>query len=218
MKRIGIIGGLSPESTLYYYREFIRLSRENFESNVYPEVVIYSINFSEFLNSDWETRLKILSSAVKSLERAGAELLAIASNTPHKVLPELKEIADSDFVSIIDAVAGRAEEIGAKRLLLTGTRTTMKEEFYRKELEKSGFEVTIPDEVDEIHSIIFEDLVFGNLRRKKRLVEIINKYDADAVILGCTELPIAIGEGDVKMRVIDSAREHVKLILRKAIE
>ncbi|MBE8540432.1 amino acid racemase [Geoglobus acetivorans] len=218
MKRIGIIGGLSPESTLYYYQEFIRLSRENFESNVYPEMVIYSINFSEFLNSDWETRLKILSSAVKSLERAGAELLAIASNTPHKVLPELEKIAESDFVSIIDAVAERAREIGAERLLLTGTRTTMKEGFYRKELEKSGFEVTIPEEVEEINSIIFEDLVFGNLQRKNRLVEIINKYDADAVILGCTELPIAISEGDVKMNVIDSAREHVRLILRKAIE
>ncbi len=218
MKRIGLVGGLSPESTLYYYSEYIRQSREVLGNNRYPEMIIHSINFGEFLSSDWERRLEILSSAVRSLEKAGAEVLAIASNTPHKVLPELEKVTSLEFVSIIDAVAKRAEERGLRKLLLTGTRTTMTEEFYRKELEERGFEVTIPAEVDEIHEIIFQDLVFGDLSRKSRLVEIINGYDADAVILGCTELPLAVKEGDVKMEVIDSAKEHVRAILRKALE
>ncbi|WP_456370770.1 aspartate/glutamate racemase family protein [Geoglobus sp.] len=218
MKRIGLIGGLSPESTLYYYSEYIRQSREVLGNNRYPEIIIHSINFGEFLSSDWEGRLEMLSSAVRSLEKAGADVLAIASNTPHKLLPELEKVTSLEFVSIIDAVAKRAEERGHRKLLLTGTRTTMAEEFYRKELEERGFEVTIPAEVDEIHEIIFQDLVFGDLSRKSRLVEIINGYDADAVILGCTELPLAVKEGDVKMEVIDSAKEHVRAILRKALE
>ncbi|WP_456477891.1 aspartate/glutamate racemase family protein [Geoglobus ahangari] len=218
MKRIGLIGGLSPESTLYYYSEYIRQSREVLGDNRYPEMIVYSINFGEFLSSDWEGRWRILSNAVRSLERAGAEILAIASNTPHKVLPELRKITDLEFVSIIDAVAEKAKEEGYRKLLLTGTKTTMIEDFYRRELEEKGFEVIIPDEVDEIHEIIFQDLVFGRLDRKERLVEIINGYDADAVILGCTELPLAVKEGDVKMGVIDSAKEHVRAILRKALE
>lgn len=218
MRKIGLIGGLSPESTLYYYSEYIRQSREMLEENMYPEILVYSVNFGEFLSSDWEGRLKILDSAVKSLERAGAEILAIASNTPHKVLPELKKMTSLEFVSIIDAVAERAKEEGYRKLLLTGTKTTMTEDFYRRELEKKGFEVIIPREVDEIHEIIFQDLVFGKLDRKDRLVEIINGYDANAVILGCTELPLAVKEGDVEMGVIDSAKEHVRAMLRRALE
>lgn len=218
MKKIGIIGGLSPESTLYYYLKILEHSRRVLERNVYPEVIIYSINFAEFLNSDWDRRLEILSRVVKSLEKANAEILAIASNTPHKLLPELRKLTELEFVSIIDAVAMKAKNMGARKLLLTGTKTTMSEDFYIKELVEKGFEVIVPEEKEEIHAIIFEDLVFGNLDRKSRLVEIINSYDADAVILGCTELPIAIKEGDVKMQVIDSAEEHVKLILEKALQ
>ncbi len=218
MKKIGLIGGLSPESTLYYYSEYIRQSRELFGDNRYPEMLIYSVNFGDFLSSDWDGRFRILSGAVKSLEMAGAEILAIASNTPHMVLPELKRITSLEFVSIIDAVARSAEEMGVRKLLLLGTRTTMTGDFYRESLENRGFDVLIPEEVDEIHDIIFQDLVFGDLRRKNRLIEIINGYEADAVVLGCTELPLAVKEGDVKMEVIDSAKEHVRLILRKAQE
>lgn len=218
MKRTGLIGGLSPESTLYYYSEYIRQSREMLGNNWYPEMIIYSINFGEFLSSDWEGRWRILSQAVKSLERAGAEILAISSNTPHRVLPELKEMTELEFVSIIDAVAESAGRRGFEKLLLLGTKTTMTEDFYRKSLEERGFEVVIPKEVDEVHDIIFQDLVFGNLKRRNRLVEIINSYEADGVVLGCTELPLAVKEGDVKMGVIDSAKEHVRAILRKALE
>ena len=218
MKKIGLIGGLSPESTLYYYSEYIRQSRELFGDSRYPEMLIYSVNFGDFLSSDWDGRFRILSGAVKSLEMAGAEILAIASNTPHMVLPELKRITSLEFVSIIDAVAKSAEEMGVRKLLLLGTRTTMTGDFYRESLENRGFDVLIPEEVDEIHDIIFQDLVFGDLRRKNRLIEIINGYEAEAVVLGCTELPLAVKESDVKMEVIDSAKEHVRLILRKAQE
>ncbi len=213
MRRIGIVGGLSPESTLEYYAEIIRQSREKLPKYVYPEVLIFSVNFDRFLHSEWDGRENVLKEAISSLISAGAEIIAMASNTPHYLLDRLKEQFDVQFVSIVDAVAERALEMGCKTLLLVGTKTTMLEEFYRKNLESSGFKVKIPNEVDEIHSIIFDDLVFRDFRRKGRLIEIINSYDADAVILGCTELPLAIKEGDVKMDIIDSVREHVRKIL-----
>jgi len=213
MKRIGIVGGLSPESTLEYYAEIIRQSRERLPEYVYPEVLIFSLNFERFLNSDWNQREEILREAISSLLNGGAEIIAIASNTPHYLLEKLKTQFDVEFVSIIDAVAEKAIEMNYSTLLLVGTKTTMTERFYRESLENKGFEVKIPKEIDEIHSIIFDDLVFRNMRGKKRLLEIISSYDADAVILGCTELPLAVKEGDVDMGIIDSVKEHVRKIL-----
>ena len=213
MRRIGIVGGLSPESTLEYYREIISQSRERFPPYVYPEVLIFSVNFDRFLHSEWDGREIVLREAISSLIDARAEIIAMASNTPHYLLDRLKEQFDVEFVSIVDAVAEKALEEGYKTLLLVGTKTTMTERFYRENLESRGLEVKIPDEVDEIHSIIFDDLVFRDMRRRERLIEIVNSYDADAIILGCTELPLAIKEGDVKMEIIDSVKEHVRRIL-----
>ncbi len=213
MRRIGIVGGLSPESTLEYYREIIEQSKRKLPPYVYPEVLIFSVNFDRFLHSDWDGREKVLKEAISSLLSARAEIIAMASNTPHYLLDRLKKQFDAEFVSIVDAVAEKAIEENYRTLLLVGTKTTMTEKFYREALESRGLEVRIPEEVEEIHSIIFDDLVFRDLKRRERLVEIINSYDADAVILGCTELPLAVGEKDVEMGIIDSVKEHVRRIL-----
>lgn len=220
MKKIGLIGGLSPESTLYYYENFIEMSRERFEPGFYPELMIYSLNFSQFSGhpDGWEGRKDMLISAAKCLRNAGAEVLGITANTPHIVFPQIKEEVDGEWVSIIDAVSDEAHRRGLKSLLLLGTKTTMSMPFYRDALESSGFEVHVPDEenIDRIDGIIRKELMFNDLSSKPYFVDLIESYDVDAVILGCTEIPLVIKEGDVSKDVLDTAKIHMKAILDRA--
>lgn len=224
MKKIGIIGGMSPESTLYYYKKFIHVSREKFEPHFYPEFVIYSINFKEFKDNPegWEGRKRILINAAKALERAGAEVIGISANTPHIVFPEVQKAINVEMVSIIDAVAEEARRRGLKKLLLLGTKTTMSMPFYKEVLKERGFEVVTPNEaeIEEINRIIFEELMFENFKGKSYLVELIERYakemGIEGVILGCTELPLAIKQGDVSVEVLDTAEIHIRALIERA--
>ncbi|RLF90388.1 aspartate racemase [Thermococci archaeon] len=223
MKKIGIIGGMSPESTLYYYRKFIEISREKFEPYFYPELIIYSINFKEFMENprEWEGRKEILIKAAKALERAGAEIIGISANTPHMVFPEVQRAVNVEMVSIIDAVAEEAKKRGLKRLLLLGTKTTMTMPFYKEALKEKGFEILVPneEEIEEVQRIIFEELTFENLRSKPYLVELIERYvekGIEGVILGCTEIPLVIKAGDVSVEVLDTAGVHMRALMEGA--
>lgn len=208
---IGIVGGLSPEATAYYYRLFIEKSRKLFPDYFYPEILIYSLNFKEFVEGDEEKRKKILMRALKTLENAGVKVGGIASNTPHVFFEELKNSVSFELVSIVEAVA---EKAGKGKFLLLGTKKTMESDFYAKAFEKRG-EVVVPEEKDreEVHRIIMEELVFGKFESKNRLLEVIKKYDVDGVILGCTELPLLISQKDLNIKVLDSAEIHVEKIL-----
>ncbi len=221
MKRIGIIGGLSPASTLYYYQKFIELSRERFERGFYPELLIYSLNYRDFSeNSEgWEGRKKMLIDAGKRLAAGGANILGISANTPHIVFPEVSSSVGGKWVSIIDSVGHEAERRGLRRLLLLGTKTTMSMPFYREGLEGMGLEVLLPEEkeMNEVNRIITEELMFDDLRSRGYLIHLIERYpEADGVILGCTEIPLAIKKGDVHMAVLDSAEIHLRAMLRAA--
>ncbi|BAA30847.1 aspartate/glutamate racemase family protein [Pyrococcus horikoshii] len=226
MKKIGIIGGTTPESTLYYYKKYIEISREKFEKYFYPELIIYSINFKEFFQNPegWEGRKKILINAAKALERAGAELIAFAANTPHLVFDDVQREVNVPMVSIIDAVAEEILKRGVRKVLLLGTKTTMTADFYIKTLEEKGLEVVVPndEEKEELNRIIFEELAFGNLKNKEWIVRLIEKYreseGIEGVILGCTELPLAIKQGDVSVEVFDSAEIHMRKLIELASE
>ncbi len=220
-RKIGIIGGLSPESTLYYYRKFIDLSREMLPPNSYPTIVIYSLDFGEFSYADWDKRKEMLLRAAKYLERTGVEVMGIAANTPHKVFPWLRDRVKVEMVSIVESVAEEALKRGMKKLLLTGTKITMEDGFYTDILQRYGLEVMVPnaEERNEIERIIREELTFQNLRSKEKLKKIIESYarQVEGVILGCTELPLAIKDSDVSVPVLDSAVIHVQNLLRASI-
>lgn len=226
MKKIGIIGGLSPESTLYYYKKFIEISRQRFEPYFFPELMIYSINFHEFMNNDWEGRKEILIKAAKSLEKAGAQIIAISANTPHKVFPDVAKSVNVPMLSIIDAIANEAKKQGINKLLLLGTKTTMSEPFYKEALRGKGFEVFVPseEEMDKVHSIIFDEIIAGKILESSKLflIELIEKYrnekGIEGVILGCTELPLIIKAGDVSVKVLDSAEIHVKALIEESMK
>ncbi len=221
MKRIGIIGGLSPESTLYYYEKFIQFSRERFPSNFYPVLIIYSLNFKEFAEGDWERRKKILLEAANSLINAGAQVIGIAANTPHRVFPYVEERVKAKMVSIIDAVGNEARRRGMKKVLLLGTKTTMEEEFYRLGLKELGVDAITPEENErrEVERIIREELTFHNFRSGTYLKNLIEKYSGmvDGVVLGCTELPLAVKEEDVSIPLLDSAALHIHALIEEAI-
>ncbi len=180
MKRIGIIGGTTPESTCYCYQNYIRIGREKFGSFNFPELIVYSINFEEFRNNPrgWEGRAEMLIKAAKALERAGAEIISLSANTPHIVFPEIQKAVKVPMVSIIDALIEEMKKRGVRKVLLLGTKTTMTADFYRNALREAGFEVMTPgeDEMDEVNRIIFEELAFENLESKPYLVDLIERY------------------------------------------
>ncbi len=224
MKRIGIIGGMTPESTCYYYQKYIRMSREKFGPFTFPELIIYSINFEKFKNSSrgWEGRTEILLNAARALERAGAEIIAMSANTPHIVFPEVQKAINVPMVSIIDALIEEMERRGVKKVLLLGTKTTMTADFYRNALKEAGFDVVTPaeEEIDRVDGIIFGELSFENLKSKPYLMKLVERYarekGIEGVILGCTELPLAIKSGDVSVEVFDTAEIHMRKLIELA--
>ena len=158
MKRIGLIGGTSPESTLYYYQNFIEFSHRNFERNFYPEIVIFSLNFKKFRElQTWDQKREYIMQGIRALECSGAEVIGISANTPHIIFDDLQKETSVKMVSIIDAVAKEAKKKGFKKLLLLGTKTTMTSGFYAQGLKTHGLDVIIPqpDEIESVNRIIF---------------------------------------------------------------
>ncbi|WP_297535514.1 amino acid racemase [Thermococcus sp.] len=226
MKRIGLIGGTTPESTCYYYRKYIEISRERFEPNVYPELIIYSINFKEFVDNPrgWEGRKEILINAAKALERAGAEIIALTANTPHIVFPDVQKAINTPMVSIIDALIEEMRRRGVRRVLLLGTKTTMTADFYKNALREAGFEVLTPnaEEIEEVERIIKKELALGNFASRDWIIDLINRYikeeGIEGVILGCTELPLVVRAGDVDAEVFDTVDIHMRKLIDLASE
>jgi aspartate racemase len=224
VKRIGLIGGMTPESTCYYYQNYIRISREKFGPYTFPELVIYSINFEEFMNNPrgWKGRAELLIKAARALEKAGVEIIAMSANTPHLVFPEVQKAVSVPMVSIIEALIEEIRRRGVRRVLLLGTKTTMTSDFYRNAIREAGFDVVTPseEEIEEVNRTIFEELAFENLKSKPYLIELIEKYarekGIDGVILGCTELPLAIKPGDVPVEVFDTAEIHMRKLIELA--
>ena len=223
MKRIGLIGGTSPESTLYYYRGFVELSRKRFDKNFYPEIVIFSLNFKKFRDfATWDEKKEYIMEGIRALECSGAGVISLTANTPHIIFDELQRETKVKMVSIVDAVAEEAIGRGFQSVLLLGTKITMTSEFYIQGLRKHGLEVMVPteEEIEKVNRIIFDELALGDFKSRCELVRLIDSYAdrADAAILGCTELPLALRDGDAKIPLLDSAKIHVKAILEEALK
>lgn len=223
-KRIGILGGISHESTARYYT----LLHEKYHARLgdyhYPEVVVFSLDFQRFTdheNTDRDAYIDYIMHGVRGLEDAGAEFIIMAANSPHAVYREVSEAAMVPMLSIADATAKKAAGLGLERVLLLGIRFTMQSTFYQEKLGEHGIAVVTPDEAeqDEINHIIFDELVIGVHRdeSKERLLEIMGGYPVDGVILGCTELPLIIGEGDTGLTVLDTVDIHVEATLDYAL-
>lgn len=222
---IGIIGGMSPQSTVTYYQTIVRLHHEATGSHDYPRVLIGSIPFQPISDAchdgDWETVRQLVQAEGDALVAGGADFLLIAANTIHKVLPDLR--LSRPLLTIYDAVAVAAEEGDFSRLGLAGTRFTMADGFYQEALEARGLGVVLPTDEDQdtIHRIIYEELVLGTVTGPSReafsaiggrLVE----AGAEAVLLACTELELLTREGSLGVPVLDTTLAHARAAWEQA--
>jgi aspartate racemase len=215
-KRIGIIGGISHASTIKYYEFILKKYFARKRNYHYPEVVIFSLDLAKLVGfeerGDIDGYIRYLATAINSLEKAGAEFILIAANSPHAVFDVLQKKASVPLLSIVEITAVEAKRLKMKKLLLIGIKHTMQSPFYRDVFAKHGMEVITPSEKEQedINTIIFKELVLGIYKNKMRnkLLDIINNYDEDGVILGCTELSLAINQEDTKIKLLNTLELH----------
>jgi len=229
MKKLGIIGGIGPASTLDYYRDIVSAVHMQLGTGDYPELVIRSINMNKMLtlveNEQWDTVVALLVDAISDLAAAGAEFAAMASNTPHIVFDEVQKRCDLPLVSIVDTTCKYAQAQGCKKAVVLGTRFVMSSSLYTKAFEKYGITAVVPSEKEQelIHSFIFPHLENGIvvLEDKQKMLELANcllhEHQADALVLGCTELPLMIQEGDLDTVLLNTTRLHIEALVRKIL-
>ena len=224
-KKIGLLGGFSYESTIQYFDTLMQLYYAKYKDYYYPEIIIYSVDFQKFTDMENEDRMddyrEYILHSINALKAAGADFVAMTANSPHSVYEDIAPLAPVPMVSIVDAVADYAVAHGMKKLLLTGIQYTMNRTFYQRGLARRGIEVIVPGDAhkEEINDIIFRELCIGIFRdsTRERFTEIIKGYEADGVILGCTELPLLLKQEDTEIPLISSLDVHCQSILDYAL-
>lgn len=227
MQKIGIVGGLGPESTLEYYRGIISAFNELGGDYQYPEIIIYSMNLGEVLamfdSEDWDRLAGGLLEALAALHRAGADFAAIASNTPHIVWDQIQPASPLPLVSIVEKVCHEALRMGVKRPALLGTSLTMRADYYHRSLGQDGIQAIspTPDEQALIQHLLDTEIEKGIFRGETRekllaIVERMRTGDGiDSVILGCTELPLILPEPDYGVPFLNTTNLHVSAIFER---
>ena len=228
MKTIGLIGGMSWESSLSYYQIINRYTNETLGSQNNAKSILYTVNFEEIEQlqhrGKWDEATEILLEASHSLQRAGADFIIICTNTMHKLLPQIEPHIDIPFLHIAKATADEIKKDGIKRVGLLGTRFTMQEEFYKQILIDEGIEVVIPsdDDMDIVHGIIYDELCLGTIEDNSRrlFVDIVNRMsDIQGVILGCTEIGLLIGQDSFDtIKTYDTTTIHARQAVEFALQ
>jgi len=229
MKTIGLVGGMTPESTKVYYELLIQGARKPEGDPLRnPEILIYSLNLTELvqIQRGGERRevVEYLTAILERLRLAGAEVGALTANTPHAYLDEIRAETSLPLVSIVTATRNAASDRGLERALLLGTRTTIEAEMYPREFIDAGIRIVLPGEDDRefLDQTIYNDLAIGRVSPevRQRYHEICAKHiesdRIDSVILGCTELPLVISSDDLSIDVLDTTKTHVAAILAAA--
>ena len=229
MKLIGLLGGMSWESTALYYRLMNEAVREKLGGLHSARILLHSVDFHEIEQrqhkGDWDGTAQILGEAAKGLKAGGADFLVIATNTMHKVAPHIETASGLDILHIADPTGQALKRDGIKRVALLGTRFTMEQDFYRERLTKGfGLDVMVPEDADRdtIHRVIYEELCLGVTKPESALayVDIIARLKAqgaEAVILGCTEITMIINAGNSPLPVYDTTRLHALAAVDRAL-
>ena len=222
MKTLGIIGGMSPESTVTYYSEINRLVNQAKGGNSSAPLLMVSVEFSEIVayqkQGEWQKAGQILADAGKKLEQIGAEGILLATNTMHKVAGNILEQINVPFLHILDATASAIKLQQLNKVALLGTRFTMYDDFYREGLAKRGIKAIVPDDntQQKIHRIIFEELCVGKLLPESKqfylnTIDELMQQGAEGVILGCTEIGLLVQQSDSRLPFFDTAKLHSQM-------
>jgi aspartate racemase len=229
MRRLGLIGGMSWQSTAVYYRQLNEIVHREFGGLHSADLLMRSLDFADIADrqhrGDWDGAARILVAAAQSLEIAGAEALILCTNTMHLLAERITAACAIPLVHIADATAEAIRRSGARTPLLLATRFTMEGDFYRRRLlDRAGIAALIPDEPGRkrVHRIIYEELCEGLIRPESRRVvtaeiDAAAARGADGVILGCTELALLIGQGDTELPVFDTTWIHAQAAMDFAL-
>ena len=229
MKVIGLIGGMSWESSVEYYRLINESVKQRLGGLHSAKCVLYSVDFAEVeeyqRQGQWPEATELLTGAALKLEQGGADLVVLCTNTMHKVADAIQARIGIPLLHIADATAEKVKQAGFQRVGLLGTRFTMEEEFYRGRLtSRHGLQIEIPNPEDRetVHRIIFEELCVGTIlpESKSQMADILSRLvemGAQGIILGCTELGLLIGAGDCRVPLFDTTHEHALAAVENAL-
>jgi aspartate racemase len=224
---IGLIGGMSWESTAEYYRLANELVRERLGGLHSARLLLASVDFADIerlqVAGDWDAAGALLADVARSLEAGGAELLLLCTNTMHKVAPAIQAATSIPFLHLADATAAAVRTAGITTVGLLGTAFTMEQDFYRERLESHGLEVLVPSAADraEVHRVIYDELCQGQVLATSRagvrdVIARLADAGADGVILGCTELELLISQADSPLPTFPTTRLHVQAAIDAA--
>jgi len=230
MKTIGLIGGMSWESSVEYYRIINEIVNAKLGGLHSAKSMMYSVDFAEVEvlqhQAKWAEAAEMLIDAAKNLRNGGADFIVLCTNTMHKVAEEIQANVKIPLLHIADATAQRVKDAGVQNIGLLGTRFTMEEEFYKGRLEqKYGLNVRVPNvqELEIIHRVIYNELVVGKIEQHSKeqyigIIEQMVKQGAEGVILGCTEIGLLIHQEDSRVPLFDTTRIHAEAAVEYALE
>jgi len=229
MKTIGLLGGMSWESTLKYYRLINQAVKQALGGLHSASIAMVSVDFDPIAKlqhkGDWETMGDLLAQAAQQVEKAGADFLVICTNTMHKLAPKVEASIGIPLLHIADAAASVLIERGINTVGLLGTAFTMEQDFYKRRLvEKHGINVLVPGEADRriVHETIYQELCLGRFERDSRgefvrIIDRLSEGGAGAVILGCTEIGMLVGSDDTDVMLLDTTTVHAQKAVELAI-
>ena len=230
MKTIGMLGGMSWESTASYYRALNEGIKQKLGGLHSAKICMHSVDFAEIEKlqheGDWQGTAQILCEAARSVEDGGADFLMICTNTMHKVAPEIEAVISIPLLHIADATAERLREDDIKRVGLLGTCFTMEQDFYKGRLsERYGIEVLVPDAGQRqlVHDVIYNELCLGKVQSQSRssylaIIDDLASQGAEGVILGCTEIALLVEQKDTGVKLYDTTAIHAQKAVEFALD
>lgn len=229
MKTIGLIGGMSWESTVTYYQLINRLIKEKLGGFHSAKCLLASVDFAEIercqMSGDWQKSAEILANCAKNLQNGGADFIVLCTNTMHKVADHIQSAVKIPLLHIAHATADRLLQNGITKTLLLGTKFTMEEDFYKQVLKDRGITVIIPNAAGRqmVNNVIYNELCMGKISQDSkheflRIIEQAAKDGAKGVILGCTEIGLLVTQNDTATKVFDTTKIHAEQAVLKALE
>ena len=223
MKTIGLIGGMSWESTIPYYRTINETVKQRLGGLHSAKIVLYSVDFHEIeqlqRSGDWQRAGELLAQAAQTLARAGADCIVLCTNTMHKVAPQIEAAVGIPLLHIADATGQAIRRAGLNKVALLGTRFTMEQDFYKQRLsERHAIDVDVPNEMERevVHRVIYQELCLGQIQLESRaayrriMQRLVEQEAAQAIILGCTEISLLVDQSDASVPLFDTTAIHAQ--------
>ena len=229
MKKIGILGGMSPESTTLYYEHITRSYTARFGNYGYPEILIYSVNFQKYVDwqhkGQWQEAARDMAEALERLHGAGADFGLIATNTMHIVFEEVQRAVNMPLLSIVEATADAILAAGVRSVGLLGTVFTMSERFFRNGIEQRGITALVPEPESQqlMNEVIYQELCRGDIRPESRrlfleIIERLRHQGAQGIVLGCTEIPLLVEPEHCDLPLFNTSLLHAAKALDFALQ